>query len=397
MSRGRLPGGEHRLGPHPLGPHPIGPHPLGRAGEASDACVPCLRRAWLLGRLAGHLDCHRDRLPELLALADPELIAGLGGAGRERIQAEYAAFDSEAAQAAAARSGVALLCRCSPRYPRRLSDLLAPPAVLHIAGGVERLRPLVDERPVVAIVGSRQPSPYGTEVAGSLARGLAAAGVTVISGMARGIDARAHQGALEAEAATVAVLAGAAELPYPPRGRSLHRRILERGLSLSELPPATRARRWMFPARNRLIAALATMIVVVEARPGSGALITAAHAADLGRVTGAVPGRVGSPLARGPHALLRHGAVLVDGPGSVLDQLHLPAGGTPAAPPTAPGLSAAERTVLEAVAAGQDAGEAVRRAGLPGQPGLAVLASLELAGLVRRGPGGAYSVPLGAV
>ncbi len=372
------------------------------------ACAACLARAWLLARLAGHLDHHRDRLPDVLALSDLELIAGLGGAGREQIRAEYEGFarasqasrtartaritpSAHTARAAADRAGVVLLCRCAPGYPRRLRDLSAPPAVLHVAGEVDRLRPLLDEAPVVAIVGSRQPSPYGTEVAASLARGLGAAGVTVVSGMARGIDAAAHQGALAAGTATVAVLAGAAELPYPPRGRSLHRRILASGLVLSELPPGTRARRWMFPARNRLIAALAAMTVTVEARPDSGALITAAHAADLGRRLGAVPGRVGSPLARGPHELLRQGALLIDGPEAVLDHLHLPAPARPAGP----ALDGGERAVLDALAAGHDVSEALRLAGLPGEPGLAALASLELLGLVRRGAGGAYTVSLG--
>jgi DNA processing protein len=151
----------------------------------------------------------------------------------------------------------------------------------------------------------------------------------------------------------------------------------------------------MFPARNRLLAALAALTVVVEARAGSGALITAAHAGALGRMVGAVPGRVGSPLARGPHELLRHGAILVDGPEAVLDHLHLPGLRTRARPVADPDLGTEERAVLDALAEGQTVAEALRRAGLDAESGLPLLAALELAGLLTRGPGGAYSVPLG--
>jgi DNA processing protein len=361
----------------------------------ANACAGCLRRAWLLARLAGHLDQHRDRLEELLPLSDADLIAALGGSRREQVLGEYADFDPQVAERVAGEVNVELLCRCTSRYPPRLRDLPAPPAVLHVAGGGERLMRLLGE-PVVAIVGSRQPSPYGTELAASLARGLAAAGVTVISGMARGIDACAQRAALDGGGPTVAVLAGAAELPYPPRARSLHRRILSSGAVVSELPPATRVRRWMFPARNRLLAALSALTVVVEARAGSGALITAAHAAALERMVGAVPGRVGSPLARGPHELLRHGAILVDGPEAVLDHLHLPGLRSRSRPAGDPDLGSEECAVLDALAEGQTIPEALRRAGLDAECGLPLVASLELAGLIRRGPGGDYSVPLGS-
>ena len=156
--------------------------------------------------------------------------------------------------------------------------------MLHVVGELERFLALLSE-PAVAIVGARRPSPYGVTVARSLGRGLGAAGVTVVSGMARGIDSAAHRGALDAviaptpgrrppgpqpEAPTIAVLAGAAEIPYPASARNLHGRIGAAGAIVSELPPGTTARRWMFPARNRIIAALSAMTVVVEARERSG-------------------------------------------------------------------------------------------------------------------------------
>jgi len=262
--------------------------------------------------------------------------------------------------------------------------------VLHVVGGLERFLGLV-EQSAVAVVGARRSSPYGTEVARWLARGVAAAGVTVLGGMALGIDAAAHRGALDADAPTVAVLAGAAERPYPSCARGLHARIRGRGAIVSELPPGTPTRRWMFPARNRMIAALAAVTVVVEARADSGALLTARFAAELGRVLGAVPGWITSPLSRGPHQLLRDGALLIDGPQDVLEALFgadAGMGAERARPPLAPHLQA----VLDALAEGHDTAAAFVLAGLDADRGLAALASLELAGQLRREPGGRYSV-----
>jgi len=354
------------------------------------ACDACLARAWLLSRLAGHLDVVRDRTLPLLALSDTALIAAVGGARRSDLHRELAAFDPGGARAQCAAAGLEQICRCRASYPVSLAGLDAPPAVLHVAGGLERFLGLVGDC-AVAVVGARRPSPYGKEVARSVARGLAAAGVTVLSGMAMGIDAAAHRGAMDAGAPTVAVLAGAAELPYPAGARALHAGIRGLGAVVSELPPGTRTRRWMFPARNRLIAALGVMTVVVEARPGSGALLTARCAAELGRRLGAVPGRITSPLARGPHQLLREGALLIDGCGDVFDGLFGP--GASARPERAlPALSAPLQALLDALAEGHGTAAALVRAGLDADRGLAALASLELAGRIRREPGGRYAV-----
>ena len=228
-----------------------------------------------------------------------------------------ASFDAVAARTTAAAAGVSTVCRCDAAYPDPLRDLRAPPAVLHLAGPADALA-TVSRPHCVAVVGARDASPYGTDVARVLGAGLAGAGVVVISGMARGIDAAAHTGALQAGGRTVAVLAAGPERPYPASARALYRRIRAHGAVVSELPPGTPTRRWSFPARNRLIAALAALTVVVEARPGSGALLTAAAAADLGRPLGAVPGHVTSPLAIGPHGLLAAGARLVTSAADVL-------------------------------------------------------------------------------
>jgi DNA processing protein len=216
---------------------------------------------------------------------------------------------------------------------------------------------------------------------------MAAAGVTVVSGMALGIDAAAHRGALDAGGPTIAVLAAGPERAYPRRARTLHGRILESGTVVSELPLDGGPRRWMFPARNRLIAALAALTVVVEARSNSGALLTAGRAAELGRTVGAVPGRITSPLAGGPHRLLRDGALLVSGAEDLLDGVFgLETVPRPRRlPPDLQGL-------LDALAEGHAIPEAVARAGLGTEQGLAALAVLELAGRIRRGPAGGYAV-----
>jgi DNA processing protein len=357
-----------------------------------EACSGCLRRTWLITRLAGHVNLHRDRLAELMALGDEQLIAAVGGAQRERVAAEYADYRAGPARSAIAQAGLDVVCSCRHRYPARLRELDTPPRAVHVAFDAQRLIDLITG-PVVAIVGSREPSSYGIQVATELGRGLAAAGVTVLSGMARGIDSHAQRGALAVGGPTVAVLAGAAERAYPPRGRSLHTQISRQGAVVSEFPPGTSARRWMFPARNRVIAALADMTVVVEARSGSGSLITANLALSLGRRIGAVPGRVGSPLARGPHALIRRGADVIDGAEAVLEALF--GAGQTIAPAEQLAVSQTERAILEALAEGRDVPAALRRGGLAPGDALPALAELELRGLITRDAGGAYTVALG--
>ena len=191
-----------------------------------------------------------------------------------------------------------------------------------------------------------------------------------------------------------------AERPYPASSRALYRRILADGAVISELPPGTPARRWTFPARNRLIAALGALTVVVEACAGSGALLTAGAAAALGRPLGAVPGHVTSPLAAGPHGLLAAGARLITGVGDLLDALAesgarapVPRGRstTPGEGPAAQ-LDPARRALYQALSAGHPSAAALQRAGLSTGDGLSALAALELDGLIRREAGGAWAV-----
>ncbi len=354
------------------------------------ACPTCLARAWLIARLASHLDLVRGRIQEVLALENDDLIQAVAGKQRIAIRRELLHCDTRAVKQCCQDAGVETICRCHPDYPPRLGDLAAAPSVLHVVGGLERFLELAADEPV-AVVGSRRASDYGLGVARSLGRGLSAASVSVISGMALGVDSAAHAGALETGGATAAVLPGAADTPYPPGKRGLYRRIRAQGAIVSELPPKTAVRRWMFPARNRVIAALAALTVVVEAGEGSGALLTARTATDLGRHIGAVPGRVTSPLALGPNQLLAEGARVIRDCQDVLDVVF-GAGRAPVPVDTRPQLENDERSLLRAIANGEDTPAALAHVGLSAGEGLATLARLELSGYLRRAPGGRYSV-----
>ena len=225
------------------------------------------------------------------------------------------------------------------RYPALLGAVASPPG-LHVRGSLEPADALA-----IAIVGSRRPTPYGVEVAELLAAELAARGVTIVSGLARGIDTAAHRGALSGGGRTLAVLGNGIDIVYPPENRDLASAIERRGALLSQFPRATAPLAYNFPARNRTLAGLALGVVVVEASERSGALITAGLAADLGREVFAVPGRVTSEVSRGSHGLLRDGAILVRDWADVVQELPEPwrrAMRAPAARPADSGPAVAE-------------------------------------------------------
>ena len=363
------------------------------------ACDACLRRSWLLARLAGWLEHARHehrRLPEVLALSDHRLVHALAPRHAGRIGSELEAFDAAPARAAVARAGLTAVCRHDELYPPRLLHAHDAPAVLHVAGGLHRLERLTsDDERAVAIVGSRRATRDGLEVARALGRDLAVAGVPVVSGMALGIDAAAQAGALDAGGLSVAVLAGGAETAYPRSKQALHRGLVAGGLVLSELPPGTRPWRWAFPARNRTIAGLADLTVVVEAAERSGSLITAELAMKLGRDVAAVPGSVTAPVSAGSNALLRDGALLVRDAQDVLDALY-GVGGAPAVRRAdVSELDPELLALLDAVADGRDTVAALAGPS-PDEAARAMvgLSELELRGLVRRGAGGRYGVVL---
>jgi DNA processing protein len=288
----------------------------------------------------------------------------------------------------------------SPDWPALLDQLgAAAPARLHVRGA-RRLAELCAE-PAVAVVGARRGSRAGEEFAFALSRGLAVAGVAVISGLALGIDAAAHAGALAANGRTVAVLGCGIDRIYPRQNVALGARIVEQGAIVSEWGAGVEPAPWRFPVRNRLIAALAGVTVVIEATRRSGALITADHALALGREVLAVPGSAWSPLGEGVNALLRAGATPVTSLDDLLDTLGLSASGgvrasaLPDATPIVPGGSAGRAwRALRAEPCSPDA--LAIRLGLGGPELARVLVALELDGLLAAEPDGRLVALTGA-
>jgi DNA processing protein len=273
-----------------------------------------------------------------------------------------------------------ILSKGGPGYPPLLAELYDPPARLHLRGGAVAIL----TRPCVAVVGARSCSPYGAQVARELAGELAAAGLVVVSGLARGVDGEAHRGALAAGGLTVAVLGCGIDRDYPSAHADLARRIAANGLVVSEYAPGVEPSPWRFPARNRIIAGLARATVVVEARERSGALITADFALELGREVFAVPGEITSALSGGTNDLIRQGATPLLRADDVLETLGIER--SPPVPP--PDLSPAAEAVLASLSGGALSLDEVSRAASVAAADVAVaLTELELAGLVGHADG----------
>jgi DNA processing protein len=284
-------------------------------------------------------------------------------------------------------------------YPGWLLNAPDPPLLLYVLGDATLLGPGIADNRCLAVVGSRQPTPAGRAHARAFAQAFAQAGVTVVSGLAVGVDASAHEGALEGGGPTLAVIGTGPDLVYPSRHRELAARIAAQGAIVSEYPPGTPSRAEHFPQRNRIIAGLARGTLVVEAALQSGSLITARLAAEAGREVFALPGSIDSAQSRGCHALIRQGALLVETASEVLAEL----GWAPWPPETAPAQAGAPaRWGLPAAAAGAgivlealgfeptDLDTLARRTGLPGAELAARLLELELEGRVSRMPGGLF-------
>ncbi len=331
-------------------------------------------------------------------IADPHRLAA--SLGLPLAQVERALEVPGQAPAAARRErqraeeiGARILTLLDGDYPPRLRDLTLPPPVLYLWGQLPA-------GPAVAIVGSRRADAYGIEAAEHFARGLAAAGVTVVSGFARGIDAAAHRAALAAPGGwTVAVLGCGLDVAYPSGQERLAEEIAARGAVVTEFPFGSLPRPWCFPVRNRVIAALAHGTLVVQAARRSGSLITARHALELGRDVYAVPGSIFAPGAVGPHALIRDGALLAQDIDDILESLRMPLfpelrSPRPAAEveagPAPPGFAG---DLLAALPPGA-ACAPEELAGLVGagvDKVLAGLLELEIGGWVRRQPGPVFS------
>lgn len=360
-----------------------------RSVKSSSACASCLRRGWLLSALSTSLEyqCRdRARLLDLLELGDEDLVQAIGGRRRRELRTACERFDAKTVRSA---RGVQTMCRHNSSYPAALRDP-GGPWMLNVAGGVERLRALTST-PTVAIIGTTRATDYGMETAKDLARGLAASGVTVTSGLSDGIAVGALAGALEVQGGTVTVVPGGLDVACPARRRSLYDRATRAGCGVAELPCGCEPRRWTQAAGARILARLADVTVVVEAEDSTRELVGARIAQALGRTVAAVPGRVTSRTSSGAHALLMDGARLVRGPADALELLGGVGTVTAAGPADAPPeLEPSLKDVFDRVAAGRDTPNKLVRECKNAGDTLLALSELELMGLLARGDGGRY-------
>ncbi len=307
---------------------------------------------------------------------------------------------AEKEMAALAKIGGRLIASDEPEYPPALAALADAPPLISVVG-----HPHLLGKPMIAMVGARNGSANGIRFTETLARDLSEAGFVVASGLARGIDAAAHRGAIDG--GTVAVMAGGVDIVYPTENQPLYREIAERGALISELHLGVRPQAQHFPNRNRIISGLAVAVVVIEATLRSGSLITARLAGEQGRDVMAVPGNPLDPRARGANKLIREGAALIEGADDVLEALAGTGAGHPAAEPGPPPLTAgpaaqeldeeALSTAREEItallgAASTPVDEILRRSGVPPAHVTMILLELELAGRLQRHPGGQVSL-----
>ncbi len=321
-------------------------------------------------------------LPANILAADRSALARLAGAeAAASLKSAGASAGVDRALAWAAGPDRHVITLADSEYPGLLLEIADPPPLLYAHGRVELLN-----RPTLAVVGSRNATPQGLRNAEAFARAFSEGGLTIVSGLALGIDAAAHRGALAGKGSTVAVLGTGIDVAYPRGNAALFGEIAAQGVLLSEYPVGTPAAGHNFPRRNRLISGLARGCLVVEAALDSGSLITARMATDQGREVFAIPGSIHSPLSKGCHALIKQGAKLVDAADDVLAEL----GGWQQAVPS-PATPAPVGGLLEQMGFDPvDVDSLCVRAGLPAERVTAELLRLELDGLVAPLPGGRY-------
>ncbi|NLE82692.1 MAG: DNA-protecting protein DprA [Rhodococcus sp.] len=332
--------------------------------------------------------------PQAVLSAAPSELREVQGVGTKlslAIARAAAQIDAAAEVDLCRRQGIEILADCDERYPDVLGEIPDPPGVLFVRGSL-----LPADALAIAIVGTRHATPYGLRQAERLAGSLARAGLTIVSGLARGIDAAAHRGALAAGGRTLAVLGSGVLCIYPPEHGKLAEEVAGCGALISEAPPRAAPRGGMFPQRNRIISGLSLGVIVVEAGDRSGALITARHAMEQGREVFAVPGRVDDRTARGCHRLLRDGAKLVESADDVLEELgplFTPTqreDGQVVHHPAELLLNELEQQVLAAIQTDATSiDEVVLESGLPVAQVLSTLSVLEMRRLVRRLSGAA--------
>jgi len=282
--------------------------------------------------------------------------------------------------------GFRICCHVEADYPSILKQISDPPPILYVAGNFEYGDDLA-----VAIIGTRNPTPQGAYTAKELAMGLSRQGITIVSGMARGIDSESHRGALGVQGRTIAVLGSGLDIIYPPENRRLMQEITQNGAVISEFPLGTQPLARNFPARNRIISGLSLGVVVVEAAQDSGSLITANMALEQGREVFAVPGSIGSEGSKGPHQLIRQGAKLVENCDDILNELAIPKltqGEMTLSPPDLDEIEQKVFVVMSREAMHID--QIMRRSLLAPAQINAVLVQLELKGIVKRMPGQFY-------
>ena len=304
--------------------------------------------------------------------------------------ARRSSLDPEAELQRLQKSGISYITMEEPGYPGRLKNIFDPPPGIFYRGKLPDL-----DRPAVALVGSRRPTVYGLAVAENLGQQMAQAGVTVISGMARGIDTAAHRGAIQKNGPTVAVLGCGVDVVYPRENKQIMEQIISCGAVISEFPPGMSPNAWHFPVRNRVISGLVMAVVVVEAAERSGALITADMALEQGRDVLAVPGNITSPMSKGPNKLIKQGARMVEGPEDIFEELGLDAlfshhdaqgeGGL--------GLTSDEAALLKSLnVEALPLDHLIEISGLTAARVMAALTFLELKGQVRQFPGKLYAL-----
>ncbi len=314
------------------------------------------------------------------ASRDELIAAGLDARTATAVVRAHGEIDPAAELARLAASGVRAIPRLDPAYPQRLREIHDAPPLIYVRGEW-----LPDDEWSVAVVGTRRATAYGRQAAGELARGLAANRITIVSGLARGIDSIAHRAALEANGRTVAVLASGLDTIYPAEHARLADEIAERGALITDYPLGTKPRAEFFPRRNRIMSGVALGTLIVEGDYTSGAMITARLATEQNREVFVVPGSIFSPQSRGPLSLLRDGATPVSRAEDVLEALNLTMIGAQmdfgrAAPPEEP----EERALMAALSRDpRHIDDVARESGLAAATVSATLALLELKGLVR--------------
>lgn len=318
---------------------------------------------------------------ELLKLVDSKLAAAISAGLDESALAPTLSWLENPAHH--------LLTLADAAYPQSLLQIADPPPLLFVKGNIALL-----QNPAFAIVGSRQATPQGEKDATAFAQALSDAGFTIVSGMALGVDAAAHRGGLAGSASSIAVVGTGLDIVYPARNRELAHRLAEQGALVSEFPLGTPSKAANFPRRNRIISGLVRGVLVVEAAPQSGSLITARLAGEQGREVFAIPGSIHSPLARGCHRLIKQGAKLVESAQDILEEL-----GERAAPASAhssedayTGSQEEEGLVKHLGYSACSIDGLVRRTGLTAERVCAILLQLELSGRVSALPGGLYQV-----